>query len=123
MVLLILAVFYLSIAGCEVALADRCLDIFQRIVSHIEYLRLIGILSFVLALLYAISEPTRLHFLITLLFWVYLLSGILFLFGARYFVRLFRESLAKTPGSEKRVILYIDCAFRTIIGILLIYAM
>jgi hypothetical protein len=81
-----------------------------------------GILSFGLALLYAISEPTKLRLLIILLFWIYLLSGILFLFGAQFLARVFSRSFTNIALPEKKTILYVDCAFRTVIGILLIYA-
>lgn len=122
MILLILAIFYLAVAACEIAFTDKSLFIFEKIVSNKKLIRLIGILSVAVASLYAISKPHRIGVFINALFWIYLISGISFLIGAQLFVGLFRENFTHISLYEKKLILYADCAFRTIIGVILIYA-
>lgn len=121
MSLWLLVAFYLIIAACEVSHPERCLHLFERLTSDVRRIRLLSILMLLIALLYYTAEPKRLQWLISILFWVYLLSGIWFLVHPRSFASLCNKSYTTLTPSEKRFVLYADCAIRTILALLLIY--
>jgi len=117
-----LIAFYLIIAASEIAFPDRCLSLFEKLISNTKRIHLLSILAFLIAFLYYTADPKRLQWLISILFWVYLFSGIWFLLHPQSFVSLCDKGYAPLIPSEKRTVLYADCAMRTILGLLLIYA-
>lgn len=122
MSLWILVAFYLIIAGCEISRPERCLYFFERLTSDAKRIRLLSLLAFLIALLCYTAEPKRLQWLISILFWIYLVSGIWFLTHPQSFVSLCNKSYTTLAPSEKRTILYVDCAIRTLLALLLIYS-
>jgi len=123
MPLLILIVFYLTIAALEILLPDRCLNIFERIIGNTKKIRLLGVAGFAIAFLYHIAMPSRLLWLIKILSWIYLASGIWFVTHPKSFVSLCHRGFLDMPPAEKRTVLYSDCAMRTFLGLLLIYSL
>jgi len=122
MALWLLAFFYFFMAGCEIARPERCLRIFERIISSARRIRILGLFMFFIAFLYYSAEPARLTRLISLLFWIYLFSGVWFAGWPRAFASLCGRSYTALGYPEKRALLYADCGIRTVIAVLLIYA-
>ena len=118
----ILVIFYLAIAACEISFPEKCLYLFERLIGKAGRIRLSSAPVFLIAFLYHAAEPKRLHWLISVLFWVYLFSGIWFLAHPQSFVSLCNKSYATLAPPEKRRLLYADCAIRTAFALLLIYA-
>ena len=122
MSLLFLITFYFTIAACEIIFPEQCLSLFEKLIGKADRIRFLSALMFFIALLYYIARPTRLQWLIIILFWIYLLSGIWFLVHPQSFISLCDKSYVNLPSSEKRIVLRWDCALRTILALLLIYA-
>ena len=122
MPLALLIAFYFIIAGCEIVFPERCLSIFERLIGKADRIRFLSALMFFIAFLYYTARPTRLQWLILILFWIYLLSGIWFLVHPQSFVSLCNKSYANLAPSEKRIIIRWDCILRTALALLLIYA-
>lgn len=123
MSLWLLVAFYLIIAACEISFPKRCLYLFEKLTGDAKRIRLLSPLVFLIAFFYYTAEPERLQWLILILFWIYLLSGIWFLTHPQFFISLCNKSYAPLAPSEKRAVLYIDCGIRTVLALLLIYAM
>ena len=122
MSLWILVVFYMAIAACEIAFPQKCLNIFEKLIGGARHIQFLSALALFIAFLYHIARPERLQWLISLLFWIYLFSGLWFLTRPRSFASLCNRSYAGLGPSEKRALIYTDCALRTILALLLIYA-
>jgi len=122
MSLYLLIAFYLIIAGCEIGFPKECLYLFEKLIGSAKRIRLLSILVFFVAFLYYTAAPSRLQLLITVLSWVYLLSGVWFATHPQSFISLCRKGYANLTLFEKRKILYMDCGMRTIIALLLAYA-
>jgi hypothetical protein len=117
-----LIAFYLIIAGCEISFPQKCLYLFEKVINDAKRIRLLSILVFLIAFLYHAAEPTRLQWLIVILFWVYFLSGISLAMDPQSFVLLCTKNYTCLGPSEKRAMLYFDCTLRTLLGLLLTYS-
>jgi len=122
MPLWILVVFYLTIAACEIVFPQKCLGLFEKLIGEARRIRILSAVMFFIALLYHVARPERLQWLILVLFWVYLLSGVWFFARPQSFASLCNKSYAVLQPNEKRAMLYTDCAIRTILALLLIYS-
>ena len=120
MTLWLIIAFYLILAACEIVSPLKCLHYFEKLISP-NRIRLLGIFFLFIAFLYYTSEPKRLQWLITILLWMYFLSGIWFLIHPQSFVSLCNKGYSVLNPSEKQVILKFDCAVRTALALLLIY--
>lgn len=122
MALWLLVAFYLIIAGCEILSPDKCLYLFEKLINNTARIRCLSIFVFLIAFLYYTAEPKRLQWFISILFWIYLLSGIWFSIHPQSFILLCDKSYSVLNHSEKRIVIRADCAMRTILALLLIYA-
>ena len=121
MLLWLIIAFYLILAACEIVSPLKCLHYFEKLISP-NRIRSLGIFFLLIALLYYTSEPKRLQWLVVILLWIYLLSGIWILIHPQSFVSLCKKSYTTISLSEKRLVLKFDCAVRTALALLLIYA-
>ena len=121
MALGILIAIYLIMAGCEIAFPQKCVNLAEKIIESTNRIRLLSIFAFFMAFLYYMAEPTTLQWFITILFWIYVLSGIWAIAHPKSVMSLCRKSFKDLSYPEKRFFIYLDCAFRTILALILIY--
>ena len=121
MTLWLIIAFYLILAACEIVHPTKCLYYFEKLITP-NRIRLLSILFLFIAFLYYASEPKRLQWLVVILLWIYLFSGIWFLIHPQSFVSLCNKGYFVLNPSEKQIILKFDCAVRTLLALLLIYA-
>ncbi len=122
MALILLAVFYLCVAGSEVAAPAKCLAVFEAVIQKISRIRVMSAALFFITFLYYIATPRRLEWVFVILFWLYLLSALWLAIHPYSFRGLCRRSLSLMSDTDKRSALYLDCAMRTLLALMIIYA-